>query len=136
MSENRNIPSPTCLHYPEGGCEWVGERGGASIPRQLVKLLHEVYGREKEGARKIDGHYRARGTHRYARRRLGYQLAAYRLLVFDICFPFVRLIEASPCSSLSLSLLGASPGRTLLFSGNENCPRNLFPHRREIPRET
>lgn len=31
--------------------------------------------------------------HRYARRRLDFQLAAYRLLVFDICFPFVELIE-------------------------------------------
>lgn len=33
--------------------------------------------------------------HRYARRRLDFQLAAYRLLVFDICFPFVKLIETS-----------------------------------------
>lgn len=40
----------------------------------------------------IDGR-RAR-PRRYARRRLDFQLAAYRLLVFDICFPFVKLIEA------------------------------------------
>lgn len=33
--------------------------------------------------------------HRYARRRLDFQLAAYRLLVFDICFSFVKLIEIS-----------------------------------------
>lgn len=33
--------------------------------------------------------------HRYVRRRLDFQLAAYRLLVFDICFPFVKLIETS-----------------------------------------
>lgn len=33
--------------------------------------------------------------HRYARRRLHFQLAAYRLLVFDICLSFfVKLIEA------------------------------------------
>lgn len=34
--------------------------------------------------------------HQHARRRLDFQLAAYRLLVFDICFPFVELIEALP----------------------------------------
>jgi len=35
---------------------------------------------------------------RYARRRLDFQLAAYRLLVFDICLgSFVKLIEAPKC---------------------------------------
>lgn len=64
-----------------------GERKGASILHRWLKLLHEVY-----GERRIDG----RRTRRYARRRLDFQLAAYRLLVFDICFPFVELIDARP----------------------------------------
>jgi len=49
--------------------------------------------------------------HRYARRRLDFQLAAYRLLVFDICFSFVNLIEAPERTLLA--------GRTLFFRGME-----------------
>lgn len=49
--------------------------------------------------------------HRYARRRLDFQLAAYRLLVFDICFSFVNLIEAPERTLFA--------GRTLFFRGME-----------------
>lgn len=59
---------------------------------------------------------------RYARRRLDFQLAAYRLLVFDICFPFVKLIETSQTLRRYVHY----------FSKNEN--QCFFPHARERQR--
>lgn len=86
---------------------------------QTVKLLHEVY-----GERRIDGR-RAR-SRRYARRRLDFQLAAYRLLVFDICFPFVELIEAlSPFRTTSSP--NASTGMYTTFRRME-IAGTLFSH--------
>lgn len=61
--------------------------------------------------------------HRYARRRLDFQLATYRLLVFDICFPFVKLIETSQTLRRYVHY----------FSKNEN-QWYLFPHARERQR--
>lgn len=63
--------------------------------------------------------------HRYARRRLDFQLAAYRLLVFDICFSFVNLIEAPERNA---------PRRTyVIFSRNGN-QGSLFPYIQECRR--
>jgi len=61
--------------------------------------------------------------HRYVRRRLDFQLAAYRLLVFDICFPFVKLIETSQTLRRYVRY----------FSKNGN-QWNFFPHARERQR--
>lgn len=67
--------------------------GVNSSRRWWLNYYMKVYGAR---ASRIDAPSPGRGTQRYARRRLDFQLAAYRLLVFDICFPFREAHRSAP----------------------------------------
>lgn len=86
-----------------------------SLTEERASILHRLLNYYMRFMASVESMDRRVRPHRYARRRLDFQLAAYRLLVFDICFSFVNLIEALPNERFS-----SSPGRALFFSRNGN----------------
>lgn len=113
VSKNRNNPVVYLL---------------TSLTEGRASILHRLLNYYMRFMASVESMGRRVRPHRYARRRLDFQLAAYRLLVFDICFPFVKLIETSQTLRQYVRYFSKNGNQWYLFSHareRQRLPENV-----------